>query len=186
MSDRDDRQAAIGAWAFETFGAISCSHSERVTRLLEEVVELAQAEGLGEPQAIDVVRRVFEKPAGDWRKEVGAVGVTLLAYCHSRQISAEEREIAEWERVRAINPATMRARHNAKADAGYALRAEEPDLPPRADCGRCWWREGAFCYLEPVERGADGRSTKPAIDPCGGFRERRGVLAGAFGLAVKP
>jgi len=44
------------------------------------------------------------------------------------------------------------------------------------DCRGCWWQEGGRCYLEPVIREANGRSTKPAEQLCGGFRAKREVL----------
>ena len=94
-------------------------------RLLEEAVELAQAEGVPLDRALATVEHVYLKPAGKPEQEAGGVGVTLLAYCAARGISADAEEAREFERVLDIDPAYFRARHNIKADAGIAARAPE-------------------------------------------------------------
>ena len=126
--DRDDRQKAIFQWVADTFGAPSLTPIERAMRVLEEATELAQAEGMTVERAIDIVRYVFSKPVGERAQEAGGLGVTLLAYCEARGISADAEELREFGRVMAIDPAHFRARHNKKADAGIAVRA--PEEPP--------------------------------------------------------
>ena len=123
--ERDDRQRATFQWVADTFGAPSTVSIERAFRVLEEAAELAQAEGMTVERAIDIVRYVFGKPAGDPAQEVGGLGVTLLAYCEARGLSADAEEQREFDRVLAIDPAHFRARHNKKADAGIAVRASE-------------------------------------------------------------
>ena len=44
---RDDRQAAVYSWAVDAFGKENATSEERMRRLVEEVAELAQAEGMG-------------------------------------------------------------------------------------------------------------------------------------------
>jgi hypothetical protein len=89
-------------------------------RFLEEAIELAQAEGLPAGDARRVFEHVYAKPPGDPLKEIGAVGITLLAYCASRGVSADDAERKEAVRVFAVDPAYFRERHNAKAAAGIA------------------------------------------------------------------
>ena len=124
---RDNRQRAVFQWVRDTFGDPSTVAGERVKRVLEEAAELAQSEGLTRDHARAIVDYVFGKPPGDPAQEVGGLGVTLLAYCESRGISADREERLEFERVLAVDPAHFRARHNRKADAGIAVRVPEPE-----------------------------------------------------------
>ena len=120
IADRDELQAAILKWMRETFGEATCNPRERVMRFLEEAIELAQAEGVPRSAANRVLEHVYNKPPGDPAQEIGGVGVTLLGYCAVKGVSADDAERAEAERVFAIDPATFRERHNAKAAAGIA------------------------------------------------------------------
>lgn len=123
--NRDDRQQAVLQWAGDTFGVAALAPDERVLRVLEEVIELAQAEGITRDQARTVVDHVFGKPPGDPVQEVGGVGVTLLAYCQTRGISADRAEQSEFDRVRTTDPMRFRERQNKKVAAGIAVRAPE-------------------------------------------------------------
>jgi hypothetical protein len=121
---RDERQARVGQWVRETFGEAVFNRTERVARLVEEVAEMAQAEEFPREQIVAVVDHVYAKAPGDARQEVGGVGVTLLAYCESVDISADEAESAEVERVVSLDAAYVRERQNRKAAAGVAQRVE--------------------------------------------------------------
>jgi len=129
---RDRRQAAILDWTQRTFGHATTAIAERINRFIEESVELAQAEGMPIDVLRSIVDHVYAKKPGDPFQEAGSVGVTLLAYCSAKGISAEAAEVAETHRVFAIDPEYFRKRHNAKADAGIAVRAavEEPEVSP--------------------------------------------------------
>ena len=120
MTTRDERQLAVLHWVADTFGVSTLTREERMRRFVEEAVELAQSEHLSREAVVAVVDHVYGKPPGDPSQEVGGVGVTLLAYCAVRGFSADAEEVREFERVRAIDPAHFRARHNAKAVAGIA------------------------------------------------------------------
>jgi hypothetical protein len=121
--NRDNRQRAVLQWVSDTFGQPSLTPMERAFRVLEEAVELAQAEGMARERAIDIVEYVFRKPPGTHSQEAGGLGVTLLAYCEARDLSADAEEAREFDRVMAIDPAEFRERHNRKAEAGIAVRA---------------------------------------------------------------
>jgi hypothetical protein len=92
---------------------------------MEEACELAQAEGLSIQMVQALANHVYSKPPGDPKNEVGGVGVTLLAYCQSKGISATQAEAEEFTRVTRVPADWFRKRHNAKADAGIAVRAPE-------------------------------------------------------------
>ena len=94
-------------------------------RLLEEVIELAQAEGVQSRRVAALLDHVYNKSPGKPEQEVGGVGVTLLAYCELRGLSADAEERREFDRVRAIDPARFRLRQNVKADAGVGVRSPE-------------------------------------------------------------
>lgn len=124
---RDRRQRTTIEWVRSTFGEAAATPSERALRLLEEVVELVQAEGVDVERVRAIVSHVYGKPIGQPAQEVGGVGVCLLAYCAATDLSADAEESRELDRVLAVDPAYFRARHNAKADAGIAVRAPEVD-----------------------------------------------------------
>lgn len=123
--NRNARQATTLDWVRATFGEVATETPERIRRLLEEAVELAQAEGLTVEETRAVVEYVYQKSPGSPAQEVGGVGLTLLAYCQSKGLDADAEEQRELDRVLAVDPAHFRARHNKKADAGIAARVPE-------------------------------------------------------------
>jgi NTP pyrophosphatase (non-canonical NTP hydrolase) len=127
LASRDHRQHDVLRWVGETFGEATLTIEERITRFAEESIELAQAAGMDRERILALVERVYSKPAGEPRQEVGGVSVTLLAFCELAGISAEGEELREWERVQAIPVEHFRKRQNAKADAGLALRSPDSD-----------------------------------------------------------
>ena len=91
MSPRDMRQVEVYDWVCCAFGAPNANDiTERVLRLFEETVELAQAEGLDPERLRAIVAHVYGKPPGDAAQEVGGIELTLLAYCSAKGISADE------------------------------------------------------------------------------------------------
>ena len=128
VNNRDERQRQVYDWVRTTFGLSNQDSRERALRFFEEAVELAQAEGLSERELLRVVEHVFAKPAGSVAQEAGGVGTTLLAYCESKGISADDAERREFERVLAIPAEHFRRRHKVKSDAGVAVPCD-----PRED-----------------------------------------------------
>lgn len=122
---RNERQQAAFSWVQKTFGASNAHPRERARRFIEEAIELAQAEGLTSTEVQNVVTHVYGKKPGDPQQEAGGVGVTLLAYCESKGFSADKAELAEFERVSAIDVEYFRRRHDAKAVAGIASFVDE-------------------------------------------------------------
>jgi len=134
MTKRDDRQQAVHKWVRETFGERTLALEERVMRVLEEAAELAQAEGLTRVKALAIIEHVFNKPDGDPMQEAGGVGVTLLAYCAARGISAELAEDMEFKRVQSIDPARFRERQNVKAAVGIGIHTGDSLHARAVDC----------------------------------------------------
>jgi hypothetical protein len=85
-SDREDLislmlQTAVGGWVVDVLGVASAlNRKERALRVLEEALELAQAEQVDCTQASCVLGRVYSRPVGDPVQEAGGLGVTVLAY----------------------------------------------------------------------------------------------------------
>jgi len=126
-------QMKLHRWVRETFGEKAATdRHERIARLLEEVVELAQAESLPSTKVQAIVARVYGRPMGDPRAEVGGVAVTLLAYLASRDWSFVERLRTELDRIYAIPKTTWEKRHAQKAADGIAI-----DLSGTARCPSC-------------------------------------------------
>jgi hypothetical protein len=123
--NRNERQRVVLSWVRRTFGEGLLAIEERVARLLEEVVELAQAEGLPEEKAHALVAHVYGKPSGAVLQEVGGIGVTLLAYCGAAGISADGCEAAEVARVLALPAKHFHKRQNIKAAAGVSMPVAE-------------------------------------------------------------
>lgn len=120
--ERFDRQIAILQWANATFGAETADITgERIRRFLEEAIELAQAVGLEQEEVENMVEYVFARPAGAVAREIGQVGVSLLALAEHLNVNAEHEERTEFERIISLPADHWQARQNAKADKGIAL-----------------------------------------------------------------
>ena len=76
---------------------------ERVYRFLEESIELSQALGCSEEDAVRLVRYVFSRPVGDPAQEVGGVMLTTAALCSAHNLdmekSAEDELLRVWENI---------------------------------------------------------------------------------------
>jgi len=91
---------------------------ERVMRVLEEALELAQAEGVTSEEAHRLTEYVFGRPLGDPLQELGGVRLTLLGYAAARGVSADEAELTELQRVLSKDPEHFRRRNAEKKAAG--------------------------------------------------------------------
>lgn len=119
-NSRNERQRLVTNWCETIFGAESARDpGKRVLRFLEEALELFQAEGGDMEKASALLERVYSRPAGNPRQEVGGVSVTLLSYCSAAGLSADQCELEEINRV-LDRPATeARRRYDAKTEAGF-------------------------------------------------------------------
>jgi hypothetical protein len=107
-------------WAVETFGAVARNRDERAARLVEEAIELAQAEGVGLDVVERIARHVYSKPAGDPVAELQGVALTLDACAENMGDSVAGATARELARVRSRSTAEWKARHDAKVAAGRA------------------------------------------------------------------
>jgi hypothetical protein len=114
------RPRAFLAWAIATFGSIAKLRSERLNRFVEEAIELAHADGM-ERSTLDVLaNRVFSRPAGDIRKEIGQAQACLEMYAENLDLSSAAMAEIEWKRVRRIPVDEWHRRHGEKAAIGIA------------------------------------------------------------------
>ncbi|WP_367154696.1 hypothetical protein [Methylomonas sp. HYX-M1] len=122
LSDRQDRQTKILQWTIATFGQATADNTgERIRRFLEEALELAQAVGLDQDAAQNMVEYVYSRPTGHVNQEIGQVGVSLLALSEHLHINAEHEEFAEFQRITSLPADHWQSRQNAKAGKGIAL-----------------------------------------------------------------
>lgn len=119
MNDRLFRQAIIADWGRRTFGERTYNDMrERVARLLEEAVELAQCEGLPAEDAHRIVDYIYGRPVGNHYQEVGGVAVTLAAYAAVAGMNLDQAEMEEIRRVLNVPIEKFRAKQAAKAAVG--------------------------------------------------------------------
>jgi len=105
-------------WAVEMFGPVALRRDERLDRFLEEAIELAHAEGVGALHLNRIIKRVYERPAGDTYKEIGQAQACLETFAESIGLSSDGEAEREWHRVQAIPKEEWTRRHAAKVAVG--------------------------------------------------------------------
>lgn len=118
--ERDIRQGSVLDWVKRCFGIQYASPAERLERIVEEVLELAQIEGLTKARLCEIYDRVNEKPPGVIAQELGGISVTMLGYAECRGLSLDYCESQEVKRVLSKTEAHFRERHQRKLDSGLA------------------------------------------------------------------
>lgn len=125
---RDERQAAVLAWARAAFSEEQATGlPQRGIRMLEEAIELFQACGGYEDIAHRLVRFVFGRPPGEVGEELGGVGVTVLALAAAAGLSADAEELREIDRVTSRPLEEFARRNQAKNEAGFLLVGRSVD-----------------------------------------------------------
>ena len=107
-------------WAIQTFGNVAKNRDERAARLVEEAIELAQAEGVALDVIERIARHVYSKPAGDPVAELQGVALTLDACAENMGDTVQGATARELERVRSRSREEWALRHDAKVAAGRA------------------------------------------------------------------
>lgn len=118
----NEAKARIGRWVTKCFGPESlASRHERVLRLLEEALELAQAEKVSRMEVEKLVSRVFSRPVGRPQQEFSGVILTAFAYsaCTDYDVLGTAEE--ELVRIEALPVAHFRRRHESKLDDGTSI-----------------------------------------------------------------
>lgn len=84
MNPMTDLQLAVAVRIRKFLGdGPATDRAERARRLLEEALELAQAEDVDQAMAERILARVYSRPKGDPEIEGGDVGITWIAWCSS-------------------------------------------------------------------------------------------------------
>lgn len=68
-------------WAHSTFGPIALNPVERTLRIVEEAVEVAQADGCDPAMLHAIIDRTYSRPADSVEKELGGLLLTVYARC---------------------------------------------------------------------------------------------------------
>lgn len=132
-------QAGVAEWMGHCFlPSLYSNMTERGDRLLEEVLELLQAQGYDKARVPTLVDYVFGRPVGEPAQEVGGVMVTLAGYCWVAGLDMHANGQAELDR---INQPDVMARIRAKQEAKNALHFDTP-LPGDPAATEDWPREG--------------------------------------------
>ena len=118
-------QIAVEAWVRSRFSdKVFENVDERTRRIVEEAVELQQAEARDQIKARAethaIVDRVFDRAKGEIKQEVGGVIVTLLAYCALKEFRLDTLAGTEITRIMTTDPKVFKDKQNAKADLGVA------------------------------------------------------------------
>lgn len=107
------RQHQVMRWCRETFGDELSTVRARAMRFLEEAIEACQAAGVESAAAEQLLAHVYARPAGDVAREIGACGVSLLAFAEASGVDADVAEACEFRRVREVDHTASLARKRA-------------------------------------------------------------------------
>jgi len=114
-------QRRVAEWVRTRFdGPTLTDRRERAMRVLEEAMELAQAEGLGKMDAARLSEVVFSRPVGDPDQEAAGTAVTLLAWAAAANRSLIDLIHHEVARIYALPIDHFRKRQAQKIDLGVA------------------------------------------------------------------
>jgi hypothetical protein len=111
-------------WVCSRIGADHMQPKERAMRLLEESIELAQAEGITLQQVGKQVEHVYSRPIGFALSEAAGVAVCLLAYCAARDTTIDEIARVELTRIEHKPIEQIRGSLARKADADLVTTVE--------------------------------------------------------------
>lgn len=111
-------ESRVANWVCTRIGPKHMRPRERAMRLLEEAIELAQAEGITAEQVSRQVEHVFGRPAGEPRQEAAAVAVCLYGWCAATSVTLDEIATEEVERIEARPIEEIRGSLARKEDAG--------------------------------------------------------------------
>lgn len=126
---RPMRQRQAARWAVDAPpGQQLRGPHHRAMRLLVEVLELARASGVSEPQMQAMLSATFIREPGDVRRTTGGVGVALLMLAEALNVDADEAEITELNRMLAA----LQTQQPDRFAAAAAPRAAAPARPMRA------------------------------------------------------
>lgn len=111
-------------WVKTRVGPESMQPKERAMRLLEEAIELAQAEGITLAQVGRQVAHVYGRPSGDPVSEGAGVAVCLYAWCAARGKRLHHIALEEMDRITFKPLDQIRGSLARKADADLVTTVE--------------------------------------------------------------
>ena len=163
-------QADVSEWMSQCFvPSLYSNMTERGDRLLEEVLELLQANGYDQGRVATLVNYVFSRPISEPAQEVGGVMVTLAGYCWVAGLDMHAAGDAELQRI--TQPEVM-AKIRRKQEAKNALHFDTPvpgnaappaqgiDVGQQQDAARWRWvREQHGVTVSVEEADDDGDMT---------------------------
>lgn len=117
MQREKDLEDRVAEWIRTRVGEANAHRRERAMRLLEEAVELAQAEGITETQVSRQSGYVFARPVGIPEQEAAGVAVCLLGWCAAVGVKLNDIALREIERIEAKPLEQIRGSLARKADA---------------------------------------------------------------------
>ena len=118
-------QNRVAEWVKTRIGEAHMQPRERAMRLLEEALELAQAEGITEDMIRDQAEHVFCRPAGTPVNEAGGVAICLLGWCASTNSQLLSIIASEIMRIENKPIDQIRGSLARKADAGLVTAVKE-------------------------------------------------------------
>jgi NTP pyrophosphatase (non-canonical NTP hydrolase) len=126
MSDLKPTTVIALDWAIRSFGKDHVYDMPvRVLRLVEEVVELAQAHDIPYSQLHRLIDIVYDRPRGDPEQEIGGVMMVATLFCAVCGVEADEVFHRELRRVLEKSPEHFAKRNQEKIDLGLGIEPEE-------------------------------------------------------------
>lgn len=107
----------VAYWVRTRIGDAHMAPKERAMRLLEEAVELVQAEGITQEMVLKQVDHVYARPPGDPRQEAAGVAICLLAWCAAHNTRFDSLAYQELDRIENKPLAHIRGSLARKEDA---------------------------------------------------------------------
>jgi hypothetical protein len=116
----NDLQDRVKTWVIDCLGMTALlDKKERVTRILEEALELFQATGLSKSAATEMIDYVFDRPQGEIMQEAAGLGTCLLAWAAAHGVSLGDLIIVELSHIELPNiMKQIREKNVAKKQAG--------------------------------------------------------------------
>lgn len=108
----------VESWVRRMLGDAHMSRMERAARLLEETVELAQAEGVPADLAARLVFHVYSRPTGNPNDEGSAVALALYGWSAASGVNLCDAALAEIDRIEALPKDRILASLARKIEAG--------------------------------------------------------------------
>lgn len=123
--DEPSFEDRVAAWVTTRIGPEHMQSAERAMRLLEEAMELAQAEGIDIFKVVRQASHVFSRESGDATQEAGGVAVCLLAWCSATGQKLEDVALREIMRIEAKPLQDIRESLARKQDADLVTVTRE-------------------------------------------------------------